>query len=153
MRFERERREPKDERATGEHWRARVEYDDDYGYTLLADEQLTSSKQSALILRATTFEYTKSAVRWLAATFGELVTIWGAEERHAEAPVAPPQPVNDLSYIECLKLVARDAKAVRLAFEENESWEHVADAMGPLGDSIARLKREEGRVVPIRRVS
>jgi len=151
MRYERERRAPKEESPKGEHWRQRVEYDDLYGLTLVADERLTSPSKNAQVTDATTIELTDPAVRWLHATTGELLAAW--DERDSARPVeivAPPQPKNDVDYVQALELVARDA---RLIVEERDregaTFEDVAAAIGPLDESLERLRKIESRVVPI----
>jgi len=151
MRIERERRAPNEESPKGEHWRQRVEYDDQYGLTLVADERLTSPSKNAQVTDATTIELTDPAVRWLHATLGELVAAW--DDRDKARPVenvAPSQPKNDVDYVQALVLVARDARSlIEERDREGATLEDVAAALPSLEESLARLHKIESRIVPI----
>jgi hypothetical protein len=155
MRVEREIRHPETDCPRGEHWRTRIEFDDEFGVTYLADEQLTSAAKRAQFIEGTTLEFTEETVRWVHATFGELIRYWdrrNGDPKKPDLPLARPQ--NDVDHVEALKFVADDAKA---AFKEWEKGpptdqidEELADAMGELRISLDRLRKIESKVVPIR---
>lgn len=158
-RYERERRAPSDEVPAGEFWRTRVEHDDGWSLTTVAEEKLTSNGPRAEVLAAETLELTDEAVAWLHAALGELVARRRSGRAELPEVAVAGVPQNDLDYVSSLEVVAREAKAALDAVRGDGTptgdrfpvtQEDVATAIGGLEDSLARLARVQARVVPIR---
>jgi|HubBroStandDraft_5_1064220.scaffolds.fasta_scaffold14764_3 hypothetical protein len=159
MRLERERRAPADEVPRGEHWRTRVEYDDDWSLTTVAEERVTSSNPGAQVLAAETLELTDEAIRWLHAALGDVLALRGRTGRAELPELAIPgtPPSNDVDYVTALEIVARNAKNALDAVRGDGTSgvyavgpEDVAAAVGGMEEALARLARIQSRVVPIR---
>jgi hypothetical protein len=161
MRYERERRAPSDEVPRGEHWRTRVEYDDAWSLTTVAEEKLTSGGPGAQVVVGETLELTDDAIEWLHRVLGDVVVLRGRTGR-AELPevALAGVPRNDVDYVTALEVLARSVRAALDAVrgdgtlgEYAQTPEDVATAIGGLEEAHARVARLQSKIVPIRPVA